>query len=80
MAVCPNCDGMGKKIVEMGAGTGLFTCPSCNGTGDVESPLDGMHVCTACDGLGFTIGAGSYKDGFLSKKEQCRICNGVGLV
>ena len=81
MAVCQNCEGKGKKFEELKFGVRIITCPSCDGTGDLEPPLDTMKICSACQGLGHIYAdPEGFKKGFISSKTHCKECDGRGLV
>jgi molecular chaperone DnaJ len=65
---CQVCDGSGAK-----PGSGVRTCPTCKGTGQVKratrTPFGSfaqVSVCPTCNGSGETI------------EEKCEACNGAG--
>jgi len=81
MAVCPNCDGKGNKLEELKFGLRNISCPTCLGTGNVDSPWDKKKICSACDGLGHIYAdPKGFQKGFISSKTRCNKCEGRGMV
>jgi hypothetical protein len=69
--VCPTCGGTGKCSVCHG--TGRQTCPTCNGSGSIQT------TCPLCNGSGVFQGAVCPKcNGSGTVAVVCPQCNGVG--
>ena len=79
MADCPNCEGLGKKVQDLGFSTRIVTCPTCRGSGKVEPPWDTKQICPECDGFGLRKDPPIVK-GVIVGQVRCLKCDGFGVI